>query len=198
MTTEYGVENHPWLNRLYSLRIKWCTALNNQYFSAGILSSQRSESTNHAMGFQASKTTPDTEFFGIFETTVRRWRGEEERKEFNSIRASPTSVFPLVELLQHASQIYTMELFRVFEKEFGHEMGTRAALITQEDTTLIYSVDTVGNEGSSHHVTYDYGNNLCACTCRKYQVMGIICYHIICVLHMHSVPEIPASCIHMR
>ncbi|XP_074314154.1 protein FAR1-RELATED SEQUENCE 5-like [Silene latifolia] len=125
MTTEYGVENHPWFNRLYSLRIKWCTALNNQYFSAGILSSQRSESTNHAMGFQASKTTSVTEFFGIFETTVRRWRGEEERKEFNSIRASPTSVFPLVDLLQHASQIYTMELFRVFEKEFGLAMGTR-------------------------------------------------------------------------
>ncbi|XP_074303076.1 protein FAR1-RELATED SEQUENCE 5-like [Silene latifolia] len=198
MTTEYGVENHPWFNRLYSLRIKWCTALNNQYFSAGILSSQRSESTNHAMGFQASKTTSVTEFFGIFETSVRRWRREKERKEFNSIRASPTSAFPLVDLLQHASQIYTMELFRVFEKEFGLAMGTRAALITHEDTTLIYSVDTVGNEGSSHHVTYDCGNNLCACTCRKYQVMGIICYHIIRVLHMHSVQEIPASCIHRR
>ncbi|XP_074299676.1 protein FAR1-RELATED SEQUENCE 7-like [Silene latifolia] len=156
MTTEYGVENHPWFNRLYSLRTKWCTALNNL------------------------------------------WRGEEERKEFNSIRASPTSVFSFVDLLQHASQIYTTELFRLFEKEFGLAMGTRAAIITHEDSTLIYMVDTVGNEGSSHHVIYDCVNNLCDCTCRKYEIMGIICYHIIHVLYMYSVPKIPASYIHRR
>ncbi|XP_074265281.1 protein FAR1-RELATED SEQUENCE 5-like [Silene latifolia] len=138
MTTEYGLDNHPWFNRLYSLRNKWCTAFNNMYFSAGILSSQRSESTNHTMSFQASKTTSVTEFFGIYETTVRRWRKEEELKEFNSIRATPTSVFPLVDLLQYASQIYTLHLFRVFEKEFGLAMGTQTAIIQSEDSTLLY------------------------------------------------------------
>ncbi|XP_074265468.1 protein FAR1-RELATED SEQUENCE 5-like [Silene latifolia] len=198
MTTEYGLDNHLWFNRLYSLRTKWCTVFNNMYFSAGILSSQRSESTNHAMGFQASKTTSVTEFFGIYETTVRRWREEEELKEFNCIRATPTSVFPLVDLLQHASQIYTLHLFRVFEKEFGLAMGTRASIVQSEDSTLLYRVHTGGNEGSSHHVTYDCGNHLTDCTCMKYQVMGVLCSHIIRVLHMHSVQGIPSAYIRRR
>ncbi|XP_074293112.1 protein FAR1-RELATED SEQUENCE 5-like [Silene latifolia] len=145
MTTEYGLDNHPWFNRLYSLRTKWCTAFNNMYFSADILSSQRSESTNHAMGFQASKTTSVTEFF-----------------------------------------------------EFGLAMGTRASIVQSEDSTLLYRVHTGGNEGSSHHVTYDCGNHLTDCTCRKYQVMGVLCSHIIRVLHMHSVQEIPFAYIRRR
>ncbi|XP_074293029.1 protein FAR1-RELATED SEQUENCE 5-like [Silene latifolia] len=193
MMAEYGLDNHPWFNRLYSLRTKWCTALNNLHFSAGILSSQRSESTNHAMGFQASKTTPVAEFFGLFETTVRRWIWEEERKEFNCIRATPTSVFSLVDLLQHASQIYTLHLFHVFEIEFGLAMGTRAAVVHSEDSTLVYRVHTGGNEGASHHVTYDCVSHLTDCTCRKYQLMGMFCSHIIRVLHMHSVQEIPSA-----
>ncbi|XP_074314449.1 protein FAR1-RELATED SEQUENCE 5-like [Silene latifolia] len=153
---------------------------------------------NHTMGFQASKTTSVTEFFGIYETTVRRWRGEEEPKEFNCIRATPTSVFLLVDLLQHASQIYTLHLFRVFEKEFGLAMGTRASIVQSEDSTLLYKVHIDGNEGSSHHVTYHCENHLTYCTCRKYQVMGILCSHIIRVLYMHSVQEIPSAYIRRR
>ncbi|KAK9756560.1 hypothetical protein RND81_01G106600 [Saponaria officinalis] len=190
MIKDYGLDDNAWFKRLYNIKTKWCTALNNQFFSAGILSSQRSESTNHAMGFQASKTTSLTEFFDIFETTVKRWRGEEERKEFNCIRSTPTSVYPLVDLLQHASQVYTLELFRVFEKDFALAMGTRAAILPSEDSVLVYRFDSPGAEGSSHHVTFDCDNNLIECTCRKFQVMGMLCSHIISVLHIHSVPEI--------
>ncbi|KAK9749861.1 hypothetical protein RND81_02G155900 [Saponaria officinalis] len=167
MIKDYGLDDNAWFKRLYNIKTKWCTALNNQFFSAGILSSQRSESANHAMGFQASKTTSLTEFFDIFETTVQRWRGEEERKEFNCIRSTPTSV------------------------SFALAMGTQAAILPSEDSVLVYRVDSPGAEGSSHHVTFDCDNNLIQCTSRKFQVMGMLCSHIIRVLHIHSVPEIP-------
>ncbi|KAK9689486.1 hypothetical protein RND81_09G062100 [Saponaria officinalis] len=186
MIKDYGLDDSAWFKRLYNIKTKWCTALNNY------------ESTNHAMGFQASKTTSLTEFFDIFETTVKRWRGEEERKEFNCIRSTPTSVYPLVDLLQHASQVYTLELFRVFEKEFALATGTRAAILPSEDSVLVYRVDSPGAEGSSHHVTFDCDNNLIECTCRKFQVMGMLCSHIIRVLHIHSVPEIPPTYILRR
>ncbi|XP_074318387.1 protein FAR1-RELATED SEQUENCE 5-like [Silene latifolia] len=192
MLTEYGLFNHSWFKRLYKHREKWSTAFNNQFFSAGILLSQRSESTNHAMSFQASKTTSVSEFFGIFENTVKRWRGEEERKEFNDIRSTPSSVYPLVDLLLHASQVYTLELFRLFEKEFALAMGTRAVILPIDDPeVLLYRVYPACHEEDNHHVMYDYKNNLKECTCRNFQVKGMLCSHIICLLHMHSVVEIP-------
>ncbi|XP_074304419.1 protein FAR1-RELATED SEQUENCE 5-like [Silene latifolia] len=160
MISDYGLQDSDWFDRLYTLREKWCTAFNKGYFSAGILSSQRSESTNRALGFQATKTTSLTEFFHIFESTVRRWRSEEERNEFNNIRAKPTSVFPMVDLLDHASQVYTLKLFRAFEKEFGIAIGTRAI----ECTIKIILSHTLcihrHLDENPHHVTFDSSNLL--------------------------------------
>ncbi|XP_074266642.1 protein FAR1-RELATED SEQUENCE 5-like [Silene latifolia] len=198
MLKDYGLEGHSWFKRLYKHRVKWSTALNNEYFSAGILSSQRSESTNHPMGFQASKTTSVTAFFGIFETTVKRWRSEEERKEFNGIRSTPTSVYPLADLLLHASQIYTVDLFGIFEREFALAMGTRATILPVDDPLLVYRVQPVVYEEGPYHVTYNCSDQLIECTCRKFQVMGMFCSHIIRVLHMHSVGEIPSRYILRR
>ncbi|XP_048502871.1 protein FAR1-RELATED SEQUENCE 5-like [Beta vulgaris subsp. vulgaris] len=54
MTTKYKLEDDRWFNRLYSLKEKWCTTFSKDFFSAGILSSQRSESANHAIGFKST------------------------------------------------------------------------------------------------------------------------------------------------
>ncbi|KAH6796316.1 hypothetical protein C2S51_037302 [Perilla frutescens var. frutescens] len=53
MVSVHGLEGNTWFARLYDLREKWCTAYNKDYFSAGILSSQQSESTNNAIRFKA-------------------------------------------------------------------------------------------------------------------------------------------------
>ncbi|KAK9706209.1 hypothetical protein RND81_07G111100 [Saponaria officinalis] len=129
MIKQYGLENDSWFQRLYGLRAKWSTAFSKDFFSAGILSSQRSESTNHAIGFRNSKTTSLTDFYGIFEDTLMRWRSEEERNEFNCLRSTPKQLYPMVGLLEHAAQVYTHNLFRIFEKEFGMAIATKASLV---------------------------------------------------------------------
>ncbi|XP_074296976.1 protein FAR1-RELATED SEQUENCE 5-like [Silene latifolia] len=198
MISDYGLHDSDWFECLYTLREKWCTALNKEYFSAGILSSQRSESNNHALGFQATKTTSLTEFFHIFESTVRRWRSEEERNEFNNIRAKPTSVFPMVDLLDHAAQVYTLNLFRAFEKEFGIAIGTGAIECTTEDHIKSYLVYPSGSDENPHHVTFGSSNLLIDCTCRKFQESGMLCFHSIRILHLRSVSEIPDRYISRR
>ncbi|KAK9749888.1 hypothetical protein RND81_02G158000 [Saponaria officinalis] len=191
MVEEYGLYNNMSFQRLYGLKEKWCTALNRNFFSAGILSSQRSESTNHALGFQSSKTTSLTEFYHIFEEMVKRWRSEEERNEFNSIRSRPTSVYPMVDLLDHAAQVYTLALFRVFENEFATAMGTRAVECGTYGSTLSYIVHSSACSEIPHHVSLNYDNLLIECTCRKFQEMGMLCYHSIRILHIRSISEIP-------
>ena len=62
---------------MYNLRDKWCTALSNDFFLAGILSSQRSEFTNSAIGFEATKSTSPYQFFKVFHKTIERWRERE-------------------------------------------------------------------------------------------------------------------------
>ncbi|KAL8530526.1 hypothetical protein ACS0TY_007531 [Phlomoides rotata] len=63
MITEYEMEKNSWFSRLYDLKAKWCTTLNKNFFSGGMLSTQRSESTNSEIGVNAKKTTNLTEFY---------------------------------------------------------------------------------------------------------------------------------------
>ena len=82
---------YKWFDRLYNIRHKWCTRLSRDFFSVGILSSQRSESTNHALGFNATKTTRLMQFYMIFKETVERWRKREIEAKFYCFRTRPTS-----------------------------------------------------------------------------------------------------------
>ncbi|KAI3445171.1 hypothetical protein Pfo_001836, partial [Paulownia fortunei] len=43
---EYNLSGHKWLNGMYKLRHKWATAFSNRKFSARLLATSRSESTN--------------------------------------------------------------------------------------------------------------------------------------------------------
>ncbi|KAH6760628.1 hypothetical protein C2S51_017577 [Perilla frutescens var. frutescens] len=105
MISTYHLEDNSWFSRLYLLKEKWCTGLNNDFFSAGILSSQRSESINSAIGFNARKSTSLTEFYDIFKRTVQSWKRNEASDEFQCSRAQPTSFMSLTGLLKHASEL---------------------------------------------------------------------------------------------
>ncbi|XP_048501273.2 protein FAR1-RELATED SEQUENCE 5-like [Beta vulgaris subsp. vulgaris] len=198
MMKKYGLEGDKWFARLYQLKDKWSTALSKDFFSAGILSSQRSESTNNAIGFQASKTTSLYDFFGMFQNTISRWRQTETNDEFVDSKSVPKSYFPMTGMLRHASQIYTATMFRDFEQEFGYCLGTICELLTMDDTILVYKVWPEKHPQRTHQVTFDCVNKFVSCSCRNYEEVGMLCYHCLRVLHMHSVSEIPSSYILRR
>ena len=71
MVTTYKKDNeevYKWVDHLYKIQHKWCTCMFEQkYLLVGILSSQRSKSTNNVLDFEAKKTKNLTQFFKIFE-----------------------------------------------------------------------------------------------------------------------------------
>ena len=87
------------------MRSKWCSALNTDSFSAGILSSQRSESTNNAISFKANKHTSLTQFFKLFDDTMEHWRTTKVDDEFKRKTTSP-ALYSYHSILIQASKIY--------------------------------------------------------------------------------------------
>ncbi|XP_057248881.1 protein FAR1-RELATED SEQUENCE 5-like [Beta vulgaris subsp. vulgaris] len=169
MTTKYKLEDDRWFNRLYSLKEKWCTTFSKDFFSAGILSSQRSESANHAIGFKASKTTSLSDFFSIFQQTVIRWRRQEERDDFDCTKGIPKSDLCMSPLLKHAALVYTHTLFRDFEDEFKHAMASAIELVSTQGNTVTYRVFLNGIDGSSQQVSFNYPEMTIECGCRNFQ-----------------------------
>ncbi|XP_021714874.1 protein FAR1-RELATED SEQUENCE 1-like [Chenopodium quinoa] len=198
MTTKYKLKNNIWFKRLYSLKHKWSTALSKDFFFAGILSSQRSESTNHAVGFKANKKTSLTEFYNIFQKTVKTWRRNEDFYEFNSIKSIPTSSYPMSALLKHVAEVNTHTLFRDFEEEFNLAIGSQTKLLFINGGKMVYQVYIEGRDGTTQEVTYAPINQTIQCPCKNFEESGWLCFHSLRILHMHSVEKIPKQYISFR
>ncbi|XP_021762252.1 protein FAR1-RELATED SEQUENCE 5-like [Chenopodium quinoa] len=136
MIEKYNLQEDSWFQRIYDLKEKWCPALSKDFFSAGILSSQRSESTNHAIGFRANRSTSLTEFYSIFKACIQRWRSTEKHDEFLCSKSTASSAIPLSGLLKHASEIYTLSLFTYFEEKFGSLLNLTATKLNALARTL--------------------------------------------------------------
>ncbi|XP_056685481.1 protein FAR1-RELATED SEQUENCE 3-like [Spinacia oleracea] len=162
MLQQYELIGEEWFTNVYNLREKWCPALSKDFFSDGILSSQRSESTNHAIGFRANRTTSLTDFYRLFKGTIQRWR-----------------------------KVYTLSLFRDFEEEFGYSIATTAKLIWKQGNTEFYVVSIDEGPWSAQRVTYIHESQAVSCTCKNFEASGWLCYHCIRILHLHSVNRIP-------
>ncbi|XP_021714611.1 protein FAR-RED IMPAIRED RESPONSE 1-like [Chenopodium quinoa] len=198
MITTYKLENNRWFKRLYSLKEKWCAALSKDFFSVGILSSQRSESANNVVGFKANKITSLTDFFKIFKQTVTRWRNNESDADFKCSNSKPTSNLPFYGMIKHATEVYTHTIFRYFETEFEFSIGCVTNLHYQTQSYFFYEVKLENNEASKQKVTYNMADNNIAYSCKNFEEVGWLCYHCIRVLQHHSFTKIPDRYIIMR
>ncbi|XP_021740862.1 protein FAR1-RELATED SEQUENCE 5-like [Chenopodium quinoa] len=150
MIHKFELTTHSWYKRVYELNKKWCPALGRDFFSAGILSSHRSESTNHAIGFRASKSTTLTKFYAIFKKTINRWRSTEKYNEFTCSKPIAFTSLPLPEILKHVAQVFTLSFFRDFEEEFGYSMPTTVQMIGRTEEYVLYQVSLEDKPWSAH------------------------------------------------
>ncbi|XP_019163092.1 PREDICTED: protein FAR1-RELATED SEQUENCE 7-like [Ipomoea nil] len=104
MVTKYNCHKNTWLEKLYDCREKWCPAFNKDYFSGGILSSQRSESTNHAISRRLSKTAGLCDFYSSFVSVISEWRSKENGEDFRCSQGVPAMMLDHVKLLSHARE----------------------------------------------------------------------------------------------
>ncbi|XP_056685454.1 protein FAR1-RELATED SEQUENCE 5-like [Spinacia oleracea] len=161
MITKYNLQDHDWFTNLYTIKEKWCTALNKDFFSAAILSSQREQITSL------------TEFFHIFGATVDRWRYQEDQNEYDCGNALPKSDFPMVGMIKHAANVYTLTLFRDFEKEFKYAMGCISNVNYINGNFFGYKVQHESwPEHTAHYVAFDPTTNSIKCTCRNFEESG--------------------------
>ena len=198
MIKDFKLENSKWFKRLYNIREKWCTTLNKDFFSAGILSSQRSESTNNAIGFKASKSTSLTDFFKIFDETIRRWRKNETDQDFKCLNSESESDYSMTGIMRDAMQRYTTTIFREVEAEYSHALGSILKLLDQVGSAHMYEVWLEGKEQTKQRVSFDSLTQQVECSCKNFEEVGWLCFHSLRVLIQHSLTSIPPKYIKKR
>ncbi|XP_019163576.1 PREDICTED: protein FAR1-RELATED SEQUENCE 5-like [Ipomoea nil] len=118
LVTDYKCHKNSWIQKMYDYREKWCPAFNKDYFSGGILSSQRSETTNHSISRRLSKTAGLCDFYSSFVSVIFEWRSKENGEDFRCAQGVPTMMMKHVKLLLHARDVYTIEIYFLFEEQF--------------------------------------------------------------------------------
>ena len=105
-------------------------------------------------------------FFQHFERLVEDRRYEDLKANFRTNTTSLTSSLPIL-ILNHAVDIYTPAVYKMFEKEIGKAYD--CCIYACDETEEKYKV-------SSHVVEYDSFEGIIKCSCKKFEFTRI-CAH---------------------
>ncbi|KAL0903250.1 hypothetical protein M5K25_027611 [Dendrobium thyrsiflorum] len=192
MMKEGNLQNHQWLNDLYKIRSKWSTAFNKNCFNLGILSTQRSESTNHVCHGISKPTSSITECFLGLEKMMKTWRRNEKDEDF---KCSQSEIQPYIKsssILKQAALFYSRKLYSFFEEEFLQGVGGLCIEYSSSDLTMFYvkSIDKC-SDSKIWTVLFNSSQGTIQCSCAKFEMMGILCSHCMRVLRQLDIVNIP-------
>ncbi|XP_056683205.1 protein FAR1-RELATED SEQUENCE 5-like [Spinacia oleracea] len=198
LMTDYNCKTHKWIERLYDLKEKWCPAYNKEWFSGGILSSQRSETTNHSISRRLHKTNGLCDFYKCFLDVIDEWRSKENKGDYNSSTGNRYYACADNMLCLHARDVYTIAIYLIFEQRFIKAIGLRCQRISYEFPVSKYIVGHPTKDFIRHVVMFNEQELVVDCTCKSYGEIGVLCSHILRVFIVHNVEEIPKQYIMKR
>ncbi|XP_056685742.1 protein FAR1-RELATED SEQUENCE 5-like [Spinacia oleracea] len=198
LMTDYNCKTHKWIERLYDLKEKWCPAYNKEWFSWGILSSQRSETTNHSISRRLHKTNGLCDFYKCFLDVIDEWRSKENKGDYNSSTGNRYYSCADNMLCFHARNVYTIAIYLIFEQRFIKVIGLRCQRISYEFPVSEYIVGHPTKDFIRHVVKFNEQEMVVDFTCKSYGEIGILCSHILRVFIVHNVEEIPKQYIMKR
>ncbi|XP_021753449.1 protein FAR1-RELATED SEQUENCE 5-like isoform X2 [Chenopodium quinoa] len=198
MCDKYKCENDDWLCDLYKIKEMWCPAYSKKYWSGGILSSQRSETTNKSVSQRLNKTQGLCDFYHVFLDVISEWRSKEGARDYNTLRGNRHLAFANIGILVHARSLYTIQAYVLFEEEF-----IRGTAYDHVDNGLrfpeySYLLWRPGKDIIKHEVVFNKETHAICCTCMYFSETGLLCSHSLRVYHLHCVRNIPQEYIMKR
>ncbi|XP_019174999.1 PREDICTED: protein FAR1-RELATED SEQUENCE 5-like [Ipomoea nil] len=156
MMTEYGCHQNVWLNKLYSIREKWCPAFSKEYFS-----------------------------------DVSEWRSRENGENVRCSQGLAPMVMNHVKLLSHARDIYTIEIYYLFEEQFLKGTSCHQESVGGSGNEIKYHVWRPDVDLIRHEVCFKVNDLDISCSCMLFSEMGILCSHSLRIFNVHCVAAIP-------
>ncbi|XP_043705270.1 protein FAR-RED IMPAIRED RESPONSE 1-like [Telopea speciosissima] len=193
----YGVENNSWLNRLYELKEKWVRYYMNNTFAGGIRSTQLSESINADLKNYTKSTLDVVQFFKHFERVINDKHANELKAEFDARNKLPKNMFSRIKIIKHAGEVYTSEIFNLFQDEFLM-VGDCHIKWKNESSSLREFGVGIDDQEIEFKVECNPSESIVQCSCRKFETFGILCCHALKVLDLLDIKSIPTAYILSR
>ncbi|XP_021758530.1 protein FAR1-RELATED SEQUENCE 6-like [Chenopodium quinoa] len=202
----YKLQHNEWLTYLYAERHMWVPAFMREYFWAGMKTTQRVESINSFFDGFLNRNTKLYEFPEKYSKAMKKRVSDETDADANCskfLRRVATG-YKLEKVFQ---KLYTDRIFQ----EVQTECIRMNYCCPREETKMTENVSQyvledrvwIVLEGSNEEIITDRKRYYCAmfnketkevsCECRKFETNGIMCKHIIRVLDLNHVYDIPSK-----
>ncbi|KAK9697288.1 hypothetical protein RND81_08G027500 [Saponaria officinalis] len=190
LLTKHEVSSKSWLHTIFKVKEKWAWAYVNETFTAGMRSTQLSESLNSVLKKHLKSDLNLVDFFNHFERIVNSKRYNESIAEHDSIHKLPRLKMKKAPMLVQAGDTYTPKIFEEFQEDYEEHLG---AIVTDHKEDQLMHLYTIANVNTNKERTVA-SNPLTQsvyCECRKYETHGILCSHALKVLDIMNIKLIP-------
>ncbi|KAJ1691977.1 hypothetical protein LUZ63_016132 [Rhynchospora breviuscula] len=192
-------KDEKWKNGIYECKEKWAYCFMKNSYTLGIRSTQASESMNSDLKNYLSCKLDVNRFMEQFDRVVDAKREKEVKTEYEMRKKLPRVRYN-IPIICEAGKLYTPNIFELFHKEcefFG------SAYIESIDGHT-YTVGMCNNindkecSRKSRQVVWNRDDQSIACSCKKFERVGILCCHAIKVLDRDDIKNIPPNYILKR
>ncbi|CAM0876551.1 unnamed protein product [Alopecurus aequalis] len=188
LLTKYNLKDNEWLGKLYEDRERWALPYGRDIFCADIGGTLRSDSTD-AILTDILKTEIDLQyFFNRYDKFLEEKRLAEQQADYLGVQMTQR-VAPL-RLLWQAANAYTPALFEMFRLEFELILDCMVYNCGEIGPISEYEI-ALKNRPRGHFVRFDSSEYIVVCSCKKFENVGLPCCHVLKVLEIRNIKEIP-------
>ncbi|KAL6862160.1 hypothetical protein ACP4OV_016809 [Aristida adscensionis] len=192
---KHDVGESEWLSRLVLEKEKWALPYQRTVFSADILTTLRKDEMINDLKRELSEQEDILQFFRRYEAILEEHRSKKLHADIDGNQV-PLPI-PSLRVLKQASNAYTPEAFKVFQGEFEAYMNCMAFPCGLLGTISEYRI-VLDEEPSESIVKFDALDGSATCSCKKFEAVGIQCCHVLKVLDVKNIKELPEQYILKR
>ncbi|KAE8655895.1 hypothetical protein F3Y22_tig00117016pilonHSYRG00393 [Hibiscus syriacus] len=131
---------------------------------------------------------------------ISRMRMNELKADYLSSQTKPFQITKLVELENHAAEIFTRESFRAFQDELQRETlyQIEEEIQSLSDECQHYIMTKYKEKNRTFEISFDYRTETLICSCKKFETVGLLCHHQLHILKHLDYTYLPETLIQSR
>ncbi|XP_058217868.1 protein FAR-RED IMPAIRED RESPONSE 1-like isoform X2 [Rhododendron vialii] len=196
MVDGFNLKNDVWLQTLYEDRERWIPTYMRDVFLAGMSPTQRSESLSSVFDKCMHRKTSLRDFLDQYRAILQDKCEEEAKADFDMWHKQPGLKSPSPFGKQMAT-IYTHAIFKKFQVEVLGVVACHPKKESGDDGAVTFKVQDFEDNNDCIVVWNEMTSDI-SCSCRLFEYNGFLCRHVMIVLQMSGVHDIPSQYILKR
>lgn len=202
MISKFGLQGNDWLIQLCINWQKWAPAYIKDTFWAGMAVTKECESEYALFDGYVSSVTTINQFLEQYSKALRDMAEKEKDADFKSSQ-EVASCITHYDIEKQFQLVYTNKKFEEFQEQLKGKIYCYPKVVKHEGTSYTFNVaqDVKIRE---QQLTLDFcvwfNGDGCdvKCACHHFEFRGILCCHIISVLTLMKIKEVPSKYVLQR